>query len=393
MTGLSQHTPLSSGLTPSRAVKLSGQYLRWLLLMVLLGLAVWFYFWFLQKNVEDAKSQSSNSKGDATATVAPAKQAASYRLTITVEEATLQQLVNQLSANGTVQAWQEASIGAASGGLRIENVLVNVGDTVRKGQVLATMDHQGVAAQWAQAKAQFELASADARRAKSIAHSDALSKQQLDQYLTQEKVARAQLNGARERIANAVVRASDAGIISARNASVGAVPAQGQELFRLIRAGRLEWRAELTPEAAGGITLGTAVKIQSPQRHTGQFINGKVRAIAPIADSQTRNITVYVDLPIGIQNKGWRGGLYANGEFEQGQRSAITLPQQAVVVRDGFYYAFVLQSDGRVQERKLQTGARDAGRVEILDGVRAGERVAVQGAGFLHDQDLVRLAQ
>src|SRR5262249_40985624 len=153
---------------------------------------------------------------------------------------------------------QEAVIGANVTGLILSEVKVNVGDTVKKGDVLATFSSQTVAADLeqnrahaAEAEASAVEAEANAERAKRVSDSGALSEQQLNQYLTSAQTARARakaqiaaLRAQEVRLSDTRVVAPDDGVISSRTATVGAVPA-GNELFRLIRQGRLEWRAEV----------------------------------------------------------------------------------------------------------------------------------------------------
>jgi HlyD family secretion protein len=221
-----------------------------------------------------------------------------------------------------------------------------------------------------------------------------LSKSQIAQYATQEKVAKAQWEAAKAaysatqvRLGNTEVKAPDAGVISARGATVGAVVGAGQELFRLVRQGRLEWRAEVTPSEVGGIQVSQTVQVTAA---TGALIAGKVRAIAPTADLQTRNILVYVDLE---RHQDLKAGTFAKGRFTLGQSQALTVPSTAIVVRDGNNFVFVVDAENKAAQRKVQTGRRVGERVELLNGLKADESVAVQGAGFLNDGDLVKVVQ
>ncbi|MDP2017924.1 efflux RND transporter periplasmic adaptor subunit, partial [Hydrogenophaga sp.] len=245
-----------------------------------------------------------------------------------------------------------------------------------------------------QAEASFENARADADRARSIQDSGALSQSQVAQYLTQEKVARAQLEAAKAvlsatevRLGNTRVLAPDDGVISARGATVGAVVSAGQELFRLVRQSRMEWRGEVTPSEVGRIRTGQKVQVTAA---TGLEIAGQVRAIAPSADPQTRNILVFVDLP---RHADLKAGTFAKGFFELGQSEALTVPSESIVVRDGSNYVFVIDPQNKASQRKVQTGRRVGERVEVLDGLKADEPVAVQGAGFLNEADLVKVVK
>lgn len=322
-------------------------------------------------------------------------------MTVTVTKPTSDNLTIAQQANGNISAWQEASVGAELGGLRLAMVNVNVGDTVKRGQVLATFARetteaeslQGRAAQM-QAEASYENAKADADRARTIQDTGALSQSQIAQYLTAEKVAKAQWEAAKAaygatqvRLGNTQVKAPDDGIISARGATVGAVVGAGQELFRLVRQGRMEWRAEVTPSEVGRIKVGQKVQVTAA---TGLQIAGKVRAIAPTADAQTRNVLVFVDLP---RHNDLKAGTFAKGSFALGQSTALTVPTQSIVVRDGNNFVFVIDAASKASQRKVMTGRRVGERVEVLSGLKADESVAVQGAGFLNEADLVKVVQ
>ncbi|KZT16893.1 efflux transporter periplasmic adaptor subunit [Acidovorax sp. GW101-3H11] len=306
----------------------------------------------------------------------------------------------RLAANGNVAAWQEASIGAESNGLRLTDVRVNVGDVVKAGQVLATFSAETVQADVAQvraslleAQANAAEAAANADRARALQATGALSQQQIQQFTTAEKTAQARveaaqatLNAQQLRLKYTQVVAPDSGVISARTATVGAVVGAGTELFRMVRKGRLEWRAEVTSTELGRIAPGAKVSVTAA---SGATAEGTVRMVAPTVDPQTRNALVYVDLPA---NADFRAGMFARGEFALGSSDALTVPQEALVVRDGFSYVFVVGPEQRVQQRKVQAGRRVADRVEVLAGLDAKASVAVRGAGFLNDGDLVRVA-
>ncbi|MFN3375085.1 MAG: efflux RND transporter periplasmic adaptor subunit [Burkholderiaceae bacterium] len=320
-------------------------------------------------------------------------------MTVTAEAPQRTALAQRLTANGNLAAWQEAIIGAESNGLRLRHVAVNVGDTVRAGQVLATFAAETVEAELAQARAALleaqaaaAEAAANAERARTLQTTGALSAQQIQQYATAEKTAQARVEAAQAqlrvqqlRLKHTEVRAPDSGVISARTATVGAVVGAGTELFRMVRKGRLEWRAEVTQAELGRLKPGMRVNVTAA---SGASVQGTVRMLAPTVDPQTRNGLVYVDVP---EHPGLRAGMFARGEFALGQSDGLTVPQEALVVRDGFAYVFVLGDDQRVQQRKVQAGRRADGRVEVLGGLEANQRVAVRGAGFLNDGDLVRV--
>ena len=368
------------------------------LALVILALAAW----LLLRPADEAPPAGAGATSGNGANGAPAEgEQPRPALTVTVTKPQRESLPIRLQANGNIAAWQEASVGAEVNGLRLSTVNVNVGDQVRKGQVLAEFvrettqaDTLQARASLMQAEASYQNAKADADRARAIENTGALSKSQVAQYLTQEKVSLAQWEAAKAalgatevRLGNTRVLAPDDGVISARGATVGAVVAAGQELFRLVRQGRLEWRGEVTPSEVDRIKIGQAVAVTAA---TGREVQGKVRAIAPSADPQTRNILVFVDLP---RHGELKANTFAHGSFDLGQSEALTVSSQSVVVRDGSNYVFAIDEQNRASQLKVRTGRRVGERVEILDGLKEGASVAVQGAGFLNEGDLVKVVQ
>jgi HlyD family secretion protein len=327
--------------------------------------------------------------------VAPAAAASGPRPSLTVAVTTPQagNWPITIAANGNIAAWQEASIGAEAMGLRLAEVRAQVGDRVRRGQVLAVFaastlnaDIAATRASLAEAQAAQAEASANAERARQLQASGAISAQQIQQYVTGEATARARVQALQARIDADLVRLShtrvvapDDGVISARMATVGAVVQPGTELFRLIRKNRLEWRGEVAAPELARIKPGMAVAVTPAG---GAAVTGTV-------DAASRNGMVYVDLPNPGSGK---AGMFARGEFNIGEQSALTLPQSAVLLRDGFSYVFRLGEGNKVQRIKVGVGRRNGDRVEIVSGLEATARVVSQGAGFLADGDVVRVA-
>ncbi|MDZ7936839.1 MAG: efflux RND transporter periplasmic adaptor subunit [Rhodoferax sp.] len=330
-------------------------------------------------------------------------------LTVSVVQARSGNLAIKLSANGSVAAWQEASVGAEANGLRVAELHAAVGDNVRRGQLLATFAAETVQADVALARAALNEAQANAAealangdRARAVQGTGAISAQQVNQYLTQEQTAKARVESAKAQLDSQMLRlkqtqlvAPDSGTISSRTASVGSVVGAGAEMFKLIRQGRLEWRGEVTSSELPRISVGTKVTVTAPG---GAQLLGKVRMLAPTVDAASRNGLVYVDLlgavPGGKAVAGaFKPGMYAQGEFELGSSGALTVPQSAVVVRDGFSYVYSVGGDQRVSQRKVQVGRIVGDQVEIQSGVKAEDRLVASGGSFLSDGDLVRVVE
>ena len=334
-------------------------------------------------------------------------------MTVTVASPARATWSQTLTANGSVAAWQEASVAAEANGLRLTELRAAVGDTVKAGQVLAVFDAEGVRAEVAQSRAALAEARANAveaqtnaERARSLQTTGAMSEQQIAQLTTAAVTAQARVESAQAmlavqelRLRHAQVLAPDGGIVTARNATLGAVVPAGTELFRLIRQGRLEWRAEVTAADLARVRPGQAVTLKAA---SGGVAQGRVRMVGPTVDPQTRSALVYVDLQPGAAAS-IKAGMFATGQLALGETVAQTLPQAAVVNRDGFTYVFVLaqpqvQPGGtaRVQRLKVEVGRRVGDQVEVVAGLPAAQgaaaaSVVTQGAGFLNDGDLVKV--
>ncbi len=295
-----------------------------------------------------------------------------------------------LDSSGAIAAWQEAIIGSQIGGYQLVEVRANVGDQVKKGQLLARFDPDLLGAEAAQLQANYDQAVANEKRAQALKQSGAISEQNVLLAVTTAKTALAQLSAKKLQLRYANVVAPDDGAISSRTATLGAVTPIGQELFRLIRQNRLEWRGELTAAQISQIVIGQAIALTLPD---GTQASAKVRQIAPQLDSASRLGTVYADIVPGSHA---RAGMYADGKVALERSPALVVPAQSVVVRDGRNYVFKLADSSATPRLRMQLvtpGRRQGDEVEILQGISESDRVVAQGAGFLGDNDIVRLTQ
>ncbi|MDR6841128.1 efflux RND transporter periplasmic adaptor subunit [Pseudoxanthomonas sacheonensis] len=325
--------------------------------------------------------------------------AATPVLAVVMARAQFATLPRRIPATGNIAPWQEASVGTEAEGLQLTEVRVNVGDRVRRGQVLAVFKPEMVAADLAeaeasvaQAQAQLMEAEANAERARRLDASGAMSAQQINAYLVAARTARARLDAAkavaqrnRLRLAQARVLAPSDGIIIARTATVGAVMPGGQELFRLIKEGRLEWRATVAMSELSQLAPGQVAEISV---HGQPPLQGRLRIVGPSIDTQTHNGLVYVDLPINSQV---RAGAFARGFFEVGEGQALTVPQQAVLLRDGFSYVMRLDPQAKILMTKVSVGRRVGDRVEITGGLEPSEPIVASGLSFLSEGDTVKV--
>lgn len=323
-------------------------------------------------------------------------------LSVTAAEAREDQWAGAWSASGVIAPWQEAIIGAQTSGLSIARLEASVGDVVRRGQLLARFDTSTLRAEQAQLVAALDqahglAAQANANRARALQLKDSggISEQEVQRYVTEDVTARAQVASAlaqleakRLLLRQADVIAPDDGVISARAATLGAVATNGQELFRLVRQSRLEWRGEFTAAQLAGIAIGQAVTLTLPE---GRSAEARIRQIAPLLDARTRLGLVYADVEPGSMA---RAGMYVDGRIALPPSRALVVPASSVVIRDGRSIVFRLDGaddESKVHAEPVAIGRRIGTEVEILDKLAAGDRIVAQGAGLLDDGDTVRV--
>lgn len=306
----------------------------------------------------------------------------------------------QIEASGMIAPWQESIVGAEVGDLKLEEVLVNVGDSVTKNQILARFNAETLIADLALAEAsvaQMEasagLARDKAARARRLDGSGTISQQDMLQFEADEKTsaallvsAKAQLQIQRVRLRHIEVRAPDDGVISSRSATVGGVAGLGEELFRLIRQQRLEWRALVPADQISRITPGQSVILKSTRQTS---LAGTVRQVSPLVDSGTLNGMVYVDLP---KPGSLRAGMFVSGDILFPATAALYVPESSLVFRDGYQYLMKVDASNRVRQAKVSTGRRFGQSVEILgSGLTVNDRIVRSGGSFLNEGDTVRV--
>ncbi|MDN5565922.1 MAG: efflux RND transporter periplasmic adaptor subunit [Psychrobacter sp.] len=387
----------------SPAAKLPVWVLPVLLAVLIGGVLLGRYWGNSEVNVvQDGTTTQTNANNTANADTTEAEQAV---LSVETVMPSQDNIGNTLSADGTISAKDIANVSAKVSGVAIEQVLVEEGQRVKAGQVLAIFDTDAVQQQIlqaeadeAEAQATLANAKADAARVLPLIDIDAISRQEADRYRTSELRAQAALQSARARLSsqrlslsNATVTAPVSGIISEKLIEVGQV-AGGEPLFTIIKNGILEWQADIDPKLIGEVKVGTPVKVSLPQ---GQSVMGEVRRIAPTA-SDNRQITIYANL---ANSSNARAGMYQTGEFLLGSISMQTVPNSAIISNDGYDYVMLVtdikttndRTVGRVKRERVTLGERFGENVAIAEPLPVESRLVKQGGSFLNEGDLVRV--
>lgn len=333
-------------------------------------------------------------------------QAAAGRQTVTAATAASVNLPRTVTASGSVSAWEEVPVGAETGGLNAVAVYVDEGSYVRQGQPLVQMNDVLLRAQLRQQQAAVQTAQANQARddaalsrAQELKERGFLSQASLDTALANQRAsaanvasARAALSETQTRLNQATIRAPVSGLIASRSVTRGQIVAQGSELFRIVRDGRLELDAQVPETDLPLVRAGQGATIASDQGAANQGgggqTGGRVRVVTPQVDAQTRLGIARIALNSG---SGLRPGMFARATIDVGAAPAITVPAAAIVFREGKPGVYLIGQNDVVRFTPVQTGDRSGGNVVIRQGLQSGARVVVQGAGFLGEGDRVTI--
>jgi RND family efflux transporter MFP subunit len=344
----------------------------------------------------DSQASEKSSTGEAADAAAPAASMA-----VSLDKAVMRNFARSVVASGPVSPWEEMQLGVELSGIRVTSLNVDVGQTVKRGQVLLQLDERTLQSDLRQAdaglneaKAGVQLATINLNRGQKLSASQLISASALDELraaLVQAQARLATAQAARDsaqlRRDFTVLRAPDSGIISKRLVQPGQVVMAGSELLRLIRNGRLEWRAELNETDLSRVQVGQKIRLQTS---AGSAVEGVVRAVSPGLDATTRTGTLYADLP----NPGdLKAGTFLQGQIFVSASQALMVPSAALVQSDGHSYVFKVGAKQKVQRTRVTSGMSENGFVEISQGLNAGDAIVTTGAGFLSDGDQVRVVE
>lgn len=313
----------------------------------------------------------------------------------------LSKVETQVIVTGTLNARDELPISVEGEGARIVAVMVDVGDRVRRGQVLARLNNAVAAPQVAslaasleEARTSADLAAADYRRAQGVASTGALSAEEIERRRAQAanaaarvKVAAAQLAESRARLGRSEIRAPADGVVLTRNADVGqTASAAGEPLFRLGRGGEIEMRGRVSEGDVGLLAVGQTAKV----RVTGvaEPVTGKVRLLGAVIDPNTRLGTVKISV---ASDPRLRPGAFARAEILVATEQRPILPQTAVQTDREGNFVLIVSPQGTVSRQGVTvSGTRNAG-VVISEGLTGQERVVSVAAAFLRPGEKVRI--
>jgi HlyD family secretion protein len=294
-------------------------------------------------------------------------------------------IVGALAASGDLVSREEAAVQPEVTGYRVAAVLADVGQYVKKGQVLVRLDPTLIEAQIAQAQATYDQAQDQANRVKGLDNQGVLSQEQIEQRRIQARVAAAQLRDLKTRYAKMNVTAPVSGLILEKTVRPGDLSAaSATPWFRMARDGQIELAANMSEEDLARIRPGQSAAVTLP---SGAVVQGRVRLISPQIDPQTKLGQARILLPVSPDV---RAGGFGRAVFGDASGAALSVPEAAVRYDADGASVMVIGADNRVHRAPIQAGVRGSGLVQLIKGPPEGTRVVANSSSLLLDGDLVR---
>ena len=320
---------------------------------------------------------------------------------VTVVVPALGNVTATVSLTGQISAQNDMPIGVEGDGGRIAAVLVEPGDHVRRGQVLARLNPLTAQSQVDGAEATVDelranAAAAQAELARAEGARDSFSKEEFERRRTtaltaqaKVKAAEAQLSEAHTRWQRTAVVAPSDGIVLTRAAEAGQIAMPGAApLFRLARDGEIEMRGQVAEQDMPRLKVGQTALVRL--EGVAQPFNGKVWQIGAVIDTVTRQGTVRISLPAADQNL--RPGAFARADIQAGATVGVILPQTAVLSDEQGSYTLIVGADDKIERRAITVAGAHAEGLLISNGLSGNERVVAIAGAFLRTGEPVKVA-
>lgn len=295
---------------------------------------------------------------------------------VLVETVRIEVVEDQLRLIGTLQAVDRADLSSVREG-RIAALRFTEGQVVNQGDVLIELDARVARAAVAEARAAYQLASAELKRNQDLIQDRTISPQEFDRVEGAYAVAKAALQRYKEHLADMTILAPFSGVIGNRNYSEGQYVAQGQSIARLVAVDPMEVVFNVPERFLGRLALGQRVDVRI-DAFPGEIFQGEVVFIDPELDraSRTARIKALVPNEEGKLRQGMLGRLAVITETRD---EAPVVAESAIVIRGTRHLIYVVGEENTIEMREVKTGRRLNGRVEIREGVAPGEVVVIEG--------------
>jgi membrane fusion protein (multidrug efflux system) len=297
----------------------------------------------------------------------------------------LQAVSRELRALGTARANESVEITAKSSNL-VAAVRFRDGEQVQRGAVLVELDSAQARADLAVAEAALTESNSQYQRATELLPTQALSKSQFDQIVATRAANAARVDAARARLEDTVIRAPFGGRVGLRRVSVGSLISPGTVITTLDDTAIIKIAFAVPENNLTSLRTGLAVTVTSTV-YPGRSFTGRVASLDSRIDATSRSMLVRAELPNG--DGAIKPGMFLNVELRRDERMGVVVPEEAIVPEQNRQFVYVV-TNGSASKREVRTGLRRPGSVEITEGLRAGERIVVEGTVKLREGGPVR---
>jgi membrane fusion protein, multidrug efflux system len=307
---------------------------------------------------------------------------------VKAEAATTMRFADRTEAVGTARANEQVTVSAPVTE-RIVRLNFDDGSFVQRGQIIAVLQQAQQSAQMREAQARQREAEQQLRRVEALKTRGFATRADYDTRVAAAAAARAQAQSVGADIGERVIRAPFAGWVSLRNISVGAIASQGTEIATISDVSTIKLDFTVPETMLRAIRPGLAIEARS-DAYPDQPFRGQIHTIDPVIDPQTRAVMVRARLP--NPQRLLRPGMLLAVTIENTPRMALSVPELAVIGEGDGRFVYTLDPQGRARRTAVRTGTRAGGRVEIVEGLRPGQRVITEGVVKVSDGMPVRVA-
>ncbi len=311
-------------------------------------------------------------------------------LTVSVVSPVPKTIAEHIHVSGFTLPHEEIIVTTELSGIRVQKVLGHVGETVKKGQVLATLDQESLVHQVNQLQQEYNRAFDEYERIEKIKHSGAISQQILAQKLSDSQAAKARLEDIKLKLSRTSITAPQDGLIYEKNTATGDLVNPNQPLFRLARDNAVEFEAKIPETSLANIKIGQKAKItfSAHQSHSDQQTEGTVRFITPNIDNATRTGAIRIAFDTKLDSQIM--GLYGQADIAIGEITGLSLPETALQQDASGYFIWTLNDKNIAERQTITLKLRTDGMI-IVENINPQTKVIAKAGAFIKSGDQVNV--
>jgi membrane fusion protein, multidrug efflux system len=307
---------------------------------------------------------------------------------VTLAPVRSERVSQKLEALGNARANESVDISTKTSNI-VTAIRFRDGERVKRGQVLVQLDDAQARADVAAAQAALTESESQFNRSRELLNTQVLSKSSFDQLEATLKANRARLGAATARLEDTVIRAPFSGRVGLRRVSVGTLISPGDVITTLDDTSVIKLDFSVPESFVAALREGLSVHATAPA-FPGRSFQGQVASIDSRVDVTTRSVTVRALL--ANEDGALKSGMFLNVSLANDERTALVIPEEALTPEAERQYVFVV-ADGKAERREVRIGGRQPGSVEIVAGLKAGERVVVEGTQKVRDGSVVKATE